>query len=453
MPRPLAPLLCLAILLPVGGLARTWDVPTDAPTIAAALDSAATGDVVQLACGTYLEHDLALEPGVTVRSASGLPDCATVDAQSLGRVFLAQQAGSPSVLSGLTITGGLAGATNERGGAILCQGASLNLINCVVTGNQADYDGGAIYAHTASMLIYNSELSANTSVNGAGGAVSGHLLEGEFFNSSFVANTAVDGAGVRLSRSSPLINWCSFVNNEGQFFGGGLFLVTESDPDIIHCTVAGNTAYLGAGLMLADNSAPTIEMCIVAFNGIGAGIEVHDSGSLLNNFRCNDLHGNEGGPFSGHADDLIGIDGNIDDDPLFCDLDGGDVELALGSPCLPPNNDCTALIGAQLQGCVLTPMSELPPAAVGLEQNRPNPFNPRTTIAFRVARPGPADLRIHDLAGRLVAVLHHGDLAAGRHEVTWDGLDDRGRAVASGTYVYRLVVGDRVVSRRMSLLK
>ena len=86
--------------------------------------------------------------------------------------------------------------------------------------------------------------------------------------------------------------------------------------------------------------------------------------------------------------------------------------------------------------------------------NSPNPFNPATTISYRLAEPASVTLRIYDLSGRLVRELLAGDpQAAGTHEVAWRGRDDAGRAVPSGTYLCRVDAGGFVVGRRMALLK
>ncbi len=81
------------------------------------------------------------------------------------------------------------------------------------------------------------------------------------------------------------------------------------------------------------------------------------------------------------------------------------------------------------------------PAATRLVGAYPNPFNPRTTLAFELAAPGPAQLAIHDLTGARVRLLLDDGRPAGRHEVVWDGTDDNGRRVASGVYMARLVAG------------
>ncbi len=89
-----------------------------------------------------------------------------------------------------------------------------------------------------------------------------------------------------------------------------------------------------------------------------------------------------------------------------------------------------------------------------LNQNFPNPFNPRTEIVYSVyGGESPVSLRIYDLAGRLVRQLVDGVSPAGDHHTHWDGADDAGQRVVSGLYLYQLVSGETVTSRKMTLLE
>jgi len=84
----------------------------------------------------------------------------------------------------------------------------------------------------------------------------------------------------------------------------------------------------------------------------------------------------------------------------------------------------------------------------------PNPFNPRTSLAFSLAAPARVDLEIFDVAGRPVRRLLSGaDYAAGTHAVTWDGRGDGGRSLPSGVYFCRLRTegGERML--RATLIK
>ncbi len=83
----------------------------------------------------------------------------------------------------------------------------------------------------------------------------------------------------------------------------------------------------------------------------------------------------------------------------------------------------------------------------------PNPFNPRTVLGFEVERPGHVRLAIYDLHGRLVATLVNERLEAGRHVVTWQGRDARGRAVASGAYAAVLQCDGRRLRTPLTLLR
>lgn len=96
-----------------------------------------------------------------------------------------------------------------------------------------------------------------------------------------------------------------------------------------------------------------------------------------------------------------------------------------------------------------------PSAARGLvlEQNQPNPFNPKTTIRFALDRASDVSLRIFDAKGRLVNTLADTGFEAGSHALTWNGRGDDGRAVASGIYHYVLETANGRVARSMVLLK
>lgn len=93
------------------------------------------------------------------------------------------------------------------------------------------------------------------------------------------------------------------------------------------------------------------------------------------------------------------------------------------------------------------------PRAFALEPNYPNPFNPATTIRYRLPRPEHVRLTIYNLAGQTVRTLLNAPLPAGVHTGVWDGRDDRGREVASGVYLYRLSAGDFIQTRKMILIR
>jgi hypothetical protein len=93
------------------------------------------------------------------------------------------------------------------------------------------------------------------------------------------------------------------------------------------------------------------------------------------------------------------------------------------------------------------PVPGYQPVAV-LKQNFPNPFNPSTKLRFRINRTAEVNLRVYDVAGRVVADLNQGQLDPGDYDIVFDA-----SGFASGVYFCQLQAGDLVTSRKMVLLK
>jgi hypothetical protein len=85
----------------------------------------------------------------------------------------------------------------------------------------------------------------------------------------------------------------------------------------------------------------------------------------------------------------------------------------------------------------------------------PNPFNPTLTVWFTAPTDDRATIEVYDLKGHLVRELWRGDLTAGqRRTAIWNGRDDSGSRVASGTYLVKLRgESGGVVTRKVSLIK
>lgn len=93
------------------------------------------------------------------------------------------------------------------------------------------------------------------------------------------------------------------------------------------------------------------------------------------------------------------------------------------------------------------------PGSFALIGNYPNPFNANTEIRLQLAKAGPVALNIYDVQGRLVRGLWSGLLAAGAHQLSWDGRDEAGRAAATGIFLYRLQSVGQSETRKMLLLR
>ncbi|MBZ0268884.1 hypothetical protein K8I85_12060, partial [bacterium] len=153
----LIPLLITAWSAPAG--AGTWNVlpdgTGDAPTIRAAVDSAAAGDTLSLGCGTFLESDIHLKPNLVILGNG----CATIDAQRADRHFVAYRLSGQVELNGLRLENGQAtGHGGTEGGSLQAALSNVRVVDCVFSGCSAS-DGGAVLADSASVSFTGCEFT------------------------------------------------------------------------------------------------------------------------------------------------------------------------------------------------------------------------------------------------------------------------------------------------------
>ena len=93
------------------------------------------------------------------------------------------------------------------------------------------------------------------------------------------------------------------------------------------------------------------------------------------------------------------------------------------------------------------------PGHLRLERNRPNPFNPSTTIRFETGTDRLVRLSVYSLSGRLVRILLDGTFPPGSHETVWDGTDEQGLPAMSGVYFCTIETGGASRTVKMILLR
>lgn len=96
---------------------------------------------------------------------------------------------------------------------------------------------------------------------------------------------------------------------------------------------------------------------------------------------------------------------------------------------------------------------DLTPSDYNLWQNYPNPFNPFTTIQFQVPKASDVKIVVFNMLGQEVKSLFVGQVQAGKYTIEWDGTNNAGAKMSSGSYIYRMTAGDFVDTKEMILLK
>lgn len=93
--------------------------------------------------------------------------------------------------------------------------------------------------------------------------------------------------------------------------------------------------------------------------------------------------------------------------------------------------------------------------AYELLPNYPNPFNPSTTIRYRLAntQAQPTTLTIYSSSGQLIRTLVNEEQNNGEYAVTWDGLNAKGEEVGSGVYFFQLKSGEFTQTQKLVKMK
>jgi hypothetical protein len=242
--------------------ATTWyikpDGTGDAPTIQAGIDSAAIGDTIMLANGTYTgpgNRDISVPRLLTLRSQSGTPDSCVIDCEGLGRGL---NLGNLEILEGVKITNGFA----EQGGGVYMQLVSPTISNCIFSNCEAVDGGGMHIAWDSNPVITDCTFIGNSASKSGGGIYWAPYCRPSLTNCTIADNT---NDGIYSASSGAVLMRCKLLDNirYGIVLGGGF------DPiDINDCIFAGNTGH-GMGIYGVTG---TITGCRFVGNGGNAMI-------------------------------------------------------------------------------------------------------------------------------------------------------------------------------------
>ncbi len=272
----------LSLCLAASAPGATINVPADQATIQAAINAAQAGPTIF--------DEVVVAPGTYVEQID-----------FMGKAITVRSSGGPNAT---TIDGNGAGSTvtfndDEDVDSVL---EGFTIIGGTGTSNGiGGFEGGGLYVFIASPTIRSCIVTSNTALGSGGG-----------------------GGGMSCFFASPRVVNCLYFDNQAQVSGGAVFNEGGSAPIFINTTFADNTALQGAGIF-STSSTPRLISCISWFNNDDA-----IAGSAIVTYS------NIQTGFAG--------EGNININPQFANLAGGDLSLASNSPCIDAG-DSTAIAG------------------------------------------------------------------------------------------------------------
>jgi len=275
-------LAILALAPPSAG--RTWyitpDGSGDAPTIQAGVDSAAVGDTVLVAPGTYHDcthpdahgrpHCVILNKGIHLIGETADPADVIIDAEGVGRILKCTDVDEPVHITAITFARGF--GSSNRGGALYAHDSHLFVDDCAFVRNEVpNGSGGAISVWGMGALHVSAcHFALNAAPYGAGGCGGAISVTGscpapecsyQIVDCLFEDNTAGYGGGAAHLRTpspnSMHVIRCKFDGNSTEGYGGAVLIDDYGSAEIVECVFVDNTALKGgamAGHYVPDES-------------------------------------------------------------------------------------------------------------------------------------------------------------------------------------------------------
>ena len=251
---------------------------------------------------------------------------------------------------------------------------------------------------------------------------------------------------------------------------GAIYTVWNSKINIINCTIADNSSTAGLGAAICgdhENSYMNIYNSIIYGNGprqiVIANEYAEEAGPYILNLKNSLIQPGDEQVYDAYGGNEINwLGGNLESDPHFSDIGDFPYSLCVNSPCIDagttelpagielPETDLAGnprIVGETIdmgcyeyQGSGNSDEEQVPAPKKSLLSAYPNPFHlqvgTRATanVKLELARAGNVRLELYNLKGEKVKTLMDAYLSTGTYKVRWDGRDNNGKYVASGTY-------------------
>jgi hypothetical protein len=254
------------------------------------------------------------------------------------------------------------------------------------------------------------------------------------------------------------------IANNSSAWEGGAILSNYSELQIINVTSTGNETGGGGGGIHIEYSDITF-LNSIFWNDFPEEIHYNFLSADTLMVAFSNIEGGEEGIEEFNCE-VLWFDGNIDEDPLFVDVEHGYFQLMDNSPCIDAGvayfeyeglifldlaDDDFLGIAPDMGACdfvVVDNDNSIIENGKLKMVNYPNPFNPETTIEYQLVEAGNVKLEVYNLKGQKVSELVNEQQEAGNHSFRWNAYD-----IESGIYFIRLTSGIYQKTSKVVLLK
>lgn len=263
-------------------------VPSEFPTIQSAIDFVSSGQVIEVAPGTYNEAINYFGKSIKIQSAGG-PGVTTIDATGLNQpaVRVPSGSGASTRLEGFTITGGNHLTNFATGGGLFAQG-NITVNNCNFVDNIAESGGGAAVSNSAEVFFNDCTFdnNDNTALFASAGGVYVNDGTAHFDSCTFKNNDVSSGGGainINVGGTATATD-CTFINNTSANAAGAVMVIgSGANGTFTGCLFQNNTAQQAGGVMV-NSATASFTNCnfkhnIATFAGSTAGGGLQAQGS------------------------------------------------------------------------------------------------------------------------------------------------------------------------------
>ena len=362
-------------------------------TIQAEIDSAEAGDTILVQPGTYEENIDFMGKNIVLASLFlttgdiSYIDSTVIEGDGRNGAVVSFQRGenSTTLLTGFTLTNSYTSSVGggiytkgsnprleylqiqdcdaDNGGGIYCQGDPGPVIKHVTFLDNGGRWGGGIRLYLSTARFEDCSIIDNSS--GHGGVIWVQESDPTFVNVDIINNSADDdvAGGFKFIGSSATLKNIFFSLNTSD--GGGAIHMTDTEVSLENVIFHADSVVLSGGAIFATGGSIINAKNVVFSNNSAevAGGAVHCAASSLNfvnsifwgdspqaiyisadgdpstvTISYSDVQGGEEGIVTNDNGTVEWLDGNINEDPLFVDIENGDFHLQEGSPCIDTGN-------------------------------------------------------------------------------------------------------------------